>query len=269
MHEQARTLSHLDLFSGIGGFSLAAKWTGGIKTTQFVEIDPWCRKVLAQNFKGVPIHDDIAAFTSQPGQFDLFTAGFPCQDISESGSQKGIKEDTRSGLFFEIIRLICECRPRYVLLENVAALLSSNGGSDMGTVLWELSQIGYDAEWQVISANSLGANHIRERLWIIAYPNSIGQCVQERDKHKDVQKWGLLPKNDTKGKECGKAYICSGLSKSPRSSDIPNLPRRDDGLPGGVDVRQRLKALGNSIVPHCAEIPLRRILEIERQLCAI
>ena len=167
-------LTHLDLFSGIGGFSLASRWTGGIKTTQFVEIDSWCRKVLAQNFKGVPIHADISTYAVKLGQFDLFTAGFPCQDISIAGSQKGIKEGTRSGLFFEIIRLIRTGRPRYVLLENVPALLTSNNGCDMGTVLWELSQIGYDAEWKVVSASSLGANHVRERLWIIAYPHSVG-----------------------------------------------------------------------------------------------
>ena len=259
-------LTHCDLFAGLAGFSLAAKWTGGIKTTQLVEIDPWCRKVLAHNFKGVPIHDDISTFTSKLGQFDIFTAGFPCQDISIAGPQKGIKEGTRSGLFFEIIRLIRTGQPRYALLENVPALLTSNNGRDMGTVLWELSQIGYDAEWQVISAGALGANHFRERLWIIAYPHSVGQCFQERDEHKCGQGWGLLPENDKEGKELRETYIRPRLSKSPRPGDFPKLPGRNDGLPGGLDVAQRLKALGNSIVPHCAEIPLKRILDINNSL---
>ena len=258
-------LTHLDLFSGIGGFSLAAKWTGGIETTQFVEIDPWCRKVLSNNFKGIPIYGDITTFTAEPGQFDLFTAGFPCQDISFAGSQQGIREGTRSGLFFEIIRLIRECRPRYVLLENVAALLTSNNGRDMGTVLWELSQVGYDAEWQVISASSLGASHKRERLWIIAYPNSLGHAIAEWEEREHVQEWGLLRAHD-EGPELCETYQRPELSRSPRSSDIPSLPRRSDGLPGGMDVRQRVKALGNSIVPQCAEIPLRRILEINNNL---
>ena len=258
-------LTHLDLFSGIGGFSLAAKWTGGIETTQFVEIDPWCRKVLANNFKGIPIYGDITAFTSEPGQFDLFTAGFPCQDISLAGSQKGIREGTRSGLFFEIIRLIRECRPRYVLLENVAALLTSNNGRDMGTVLWELSQVGYDAEWQVISANSLGASHVRERLWIVAYPHSIGHSIAEWEERGQVQEWGILPAND-EGEKLRPSYQRNELSRAPRLGDLPNIPGRNDGLPHGVDVAQRLKALGNSIVPHCAEIPLRRILKINNSL---
>ena len=210
-------------------------------------------------------HDDISTFTCKLGQFDLITAGFPCQDISVAGHQEGIKEGTRSGLFFEIIRLIRTGRPRYVLLENVPALLTSNGGRDMGTVLWELSQIGYDAEWQVISANSLGASHVRERLWIIAYPHSIGHAIAEREERGEIQEWGILYANG-EGKKLREAYQRPELSRAPRLGDIPKLPRRNDGLPGGVDVRQRMKALGNSIVPHCAEIPLRRILDINNSL---
>jgi DNA (cytosine-5)-methyltransferase 1 len=258
-------LKHLDLFSGIGGFSLAAQWVCGIQTTQFVEINRWCRILLNQNFPGIPTHDDIATFTSHRGEFDLFTGGFPCQDLSVAGNQKGIQTGTRSGLFFEIVRLICECRPRYVLLENVPALLSSNGGRDMGTVLWELSQLGYDAEWQIISANALGANHTRERLWIIAYPNSVGYAVSEWEKRGAVQEWGMVS-SDFKREKLRPSYQRNELSKSPRSGTIAQSPRRDDGLPKGVDVDERLKALGNSIVPHCAEIPIQRILQIEQYL---
>jgi DNA (cytosine-5)-methyltransferase 1 len=258
-------LKHLDLFSGIGGFGLPSQWVGGIQTTQFVEINAWCRRLLKQNFPGIPTHDDIATFTSHRGDFDLFTAGFPCQDLSVAGNQKGIQEGTRSGLFFEIVRLIRECGPRYVLLENVPALLSSNGGRDMGTVLWELSEVGYDAEWQIVSANALGANHTRERLWIVAYPHSVGYAISEWEKREAVQQWGLVPAND-EGEKLRPRYQRNELSRSPRSSAIAQSPRRNDGLPRGVDVAERLKALGNSIVPQCAEIPLRRILEIERQL---
>lgn len=257
-------LNHLDLFSGVGGFALAAKWVGGIQTTQFVEIDPWCRKRLNQNFPGVSTHDDIATFTSHRGEFDLFTAGFPCQDISVAGHQKGVQKETRSGLFFEIIRLIRECRPSYVLLENVSALLSINGGTDMGTVLYQLSQVGYDAEWQTISAAALGANHKRDRIWIVAYPNSIGLQIAQWEKREAVQKWGMVSP-DLERQELHPRYQRNELSKSPRSGTIAQSPRRNDGLPGGVDVAERLKALGNSIVPQVAEIPLRRILEIQRQ----
>jgi DNA (cytosine-5)-methyltransferase 1 len=256
---------HLDLFSGIGGFSLASQWVGGIQTTQFVEIDPFCQKVLNKNFPGVPIHDDVTTFTAKLGQFDILTGGFPCQDISAAGHQKGIQQGTRSGLFFEIVRIVRECRPKYLLLENVPAIFSSNDGQDFGTVLWELSQLGYDAEWQLISANALGANHKRERCWIIAYPKSFGCKLSERDQHKTEQKWGMVLA-DIERKVYDMPYKSPRLFEAPRSFNVARIPRADDGLSRRVDNRSRIKALGNSIVPQVAEIPLRRILHIESQL---
>ena len=165
----------LDTFAGIGGFSYAAeKLVGGFETTQFIEINPYCQKVLNKHWSHVPIHDDITTFTAKLGQFDIITGGFPCQDISVAGLQKGITKETRSGLFYELIRIIRMVRPKYVVLENVAAIL--NRGLDI--VLRELSEAGYDAEWAVISASSLGACHQRSRWWLVAYPNDNGQ--QER-----------------------------------------------------------------------------------------
>ena len=163
-----KKLKLLDTFSGIGGFSYAAeKLVGGFETTQFIEIDPYCQKVLKKHWPNVPIHDDIRTFTAEPFQFDAVCGGFPCQDISTAGKGKGITEESRSGLFYELIRVIRMVRPRYVILENVAAIL--NNGLDI--VLGELSQAGYDAEWAVISASSLGACHRRSRWWLVAYPN--------------------------------------------------------------------------------------------------
>lgn len=169
----------LDLFSGIGGFAIASHWAG-FATTQFVEIDPWNQKLLNQNFPGIPCHDDITTFTASPGQFDIITGGFPCQDISSANPNGAGLAGKRSGLFYEIIRLVCECRPRYVVLENVSALLSKHDGRDMGTVLWAISECGYDAEWQTISAASMGAPHLRERIFIVAYPKSSGHKTQSQ-----------------------------------------------------------------------------------------
>lgn len=182
----------LDTFAGIGGFSYAAeKLVGGFETTQFIEINPYCQKVLNKHWSHVPIHDDITTFTAKPGEFDIITGGFPCQDISVAGLQKGITKETRSGLFYELIRVIRMVRPQYVVLENVAAIL--NRGLDI--VLRELSEAGYDAEWAVISASSLGACHQRSRWWLVAYPNSnrsqgrrIQKCaIQERTIFSDKQ----------------------------------------------------------------------------------
>ena len=166
-------LKILDAFAGIGGFSYAAeRLVGGYKTKQFIEIDEYCQSVLKKNFPNIPIHDDIKTFKAKRGEYDLLTAGFPCKDLSVAGQQRGIGEGTRSGLFYEVIRLIREIRPKFVLLENVRNLLSHKGGETFQEVLFQIAKSGYSAEWSVVSAKDVGACHRRERIWIIAYPNS-------------------------------------------------------------------------------------------------
>ena len=174
-------LKLLDLFSGIGGFSYAAeKIVGGYKTTQFVEKDSYCQSVIRKNFPNIPIHDDIRTFTAKPGQFDVFTIGFPCQDLSVAGKQRGINDKTRSGFFYESIRLLREVRPRFALFENVRNLLSHEKGQTFQEVLFQIAKAGYDAEWSVISARDLGACHLRERIWIVAYTNDYGSSTSKR-----------------------------------------------------------------------------------------
>ena len=160
------TLKMLDTFAGIGGFSYASKYLidPGIETTGFVEIDPFCQKVLSKNFPNIPIYDDITTFTARPFQYDIISGGFPCQDISVAGRQKGITQTTRSGLFYELLRVICMVRPKFVILEIVAAIL--NNGLDI--VLAELYEAGYDAEWATFPASLIGAAHQRDRFWLIA-----------------------------------------------------------------------------------------------------
>ena len=157
----------LDLFSGIGGFALAASWVWGddLDLQGFCEIDSYCQKVLKKNFPDVPIYEDITEL--QPEWFDdidLLTGGFPCQDISVAGKGEGL-EGERSGLWFEMLRLISGIRPRYALIENVPMLLHRG----LGRVICDLASIGYDAEWQVVSAADVGAPHLRKRIWIVAY----------------------------------------------------------------------------------------------------
>ncbi|MGL5060787.1 MAG: DNA cytosine methyltransferase [Microcoleus sp.] len=256
-------MKHLDLFSGIGGFALAAHWVGGIETTQFVEIEPFCQKILAKNFPGVPIHDDVTTFTTHRGEFDLVTAGFPCQDISIAGHGVGL-DGKRSGLFFEIVRIIRECRPRFVVLENVAALLSCRNGRDMGAVLWELSESGYDAEWDVIPASALGANHARERTWIVAYANSDRRSKPQWEACREVLGRRFLSENFDR-KKLRPGHQCHELLAAPRLGDIAEFPRVDDGVSTGLDEiarRSRIKALGNAIVPQVALIPLQRVKDL-------
>ena len=321
----------LDTFAGIGGFSYAAeKLIGGFETTQFIEIDPFCQKVLKKHWPHVPIHDDIRTFTAKPFQYQVITGGFPCQDISVAGLQKGITEETRSGLFFELMRVIRMVRPQYVVLENVAAIL--NRGLDI--VLRELSEAGYDAEWSVIRASSVGACHQRSRWWLVAYPKSQSSNGSEFEsfvnKKSSISKLGNssititntdnngLPSaekcelNDkashrtqegqkeltdikrsskpsssraiqssteftnsySKGMERRKFTINEKMQKTGFTwkSNTPHLSpewrsyvsksvlcRGDDGLRNRVD---RLRSLGNSVVPQCAAIPLQRVKDL-------
>jgi DNA (cytosine-5)-methyltransferase 1 len=157
----------LDLFSGIGGFSLGLERTGGFKTVAFCEIDPFCRQVLAKHWPDVPTHDDVTTRAFSEGEADVITAGFPCQDISLAGAGAGLS-GTRSGLWREVVRAVRLVRPVYTILENVAALL----GRGMGTVLGDLAESGNDAEWDCLPAFPFGAPHARDRIWIVAYPNA-------------------------------------------------------------------------------------------------
>ena len=281
----------LDTFAGIGGFSYAAtKLVGGYRTTQFIEIDPFCQKILKKHFPFTPIHDDIRTFTAIPGQYDVICGGFPCQSISVAGNRAGITEESRSGIFYELMRVIRMVRPRFVVLENVAAIL--NNGLDI--VLGELSQAGYDAEWSVISASSLGACHRRSRWWCVAYTNDYGSPsssisrLDDQANNRSSERTNQVsqPSRSIESSDSGfiqsSAKFTDSNSKRLQRQDFsemereiwtegstrrlnpdwrsyvskPILRRGDDGLSYRVD---RTKALGNSVVPQVAAIPLKRV----------
>ena len=288
------TLKILDTFAGIGGFSYAAhELVGGFETTQFIEINPFCQKVLKKHFPKVPCHDDIKTFTAYPGQYDVITGGFPCQDISVAGRREGITDQSRSGLFYELIRVIRLVRPKFVVMENVAAIL--NNGLDI--VLGELSEAGYDAEWSIISASSLGAAHRRSRWWCVAYTNDYGSSsssingVNDKTDSSSQERQNQVSKSEGSSESSDSRSIQSstdvtnsnseGLQRkilSKMESGIwsakhtrrldpnwrsyvskPILPRGSYGLSNRVD---RTKALGNSIVPAVAAIPLQRVHDL-------
>jgi len=322
-------LRMIDTFSGIGGFSLAARWLGGIETVQFVEREPYCRHILRKHWPDVPIHDDICTFNPAPGSADIICGGFPCQDISTAGKQAGIKEGTRSGLFYELMRVVRLVGPQFVVLENVAAI-TSNG---MDVVLGTLAEAGFDAEWACIPAADVGACHRRDRWWCVAYASGAdragcgegigrrqwstadagGRGIPEGSGSADAaayaERWrgkaerqrgeleaaaaGALShwagSADTAGRgreaaphphhqrqqERQPATIASGAGwagwgDAPRRLNPdwrsylsqPVLCRGDDGLSGRVD---RLKALGNAVVPQVAMVPLARVLELAKE----
>ena len=235
-------LKVLDLFSGIGGFSLGLERTGGFETVAFCEIDPKAAKTLSVNFPGVPIYDDVRAISASRLQsdgiaVDIICGGFPCQDISAAGARAGL-DGERSGLWFEMARIIGELRPQFVIVENVAELLD-NG---FGDVLGSLAAIRYNAEWDCIPASALGAPHPRDRVWIIAYPQEV-TGLHESDAWKAAKRLLDHP---------------TYWQANPWDETHPAICRVDDGFPDRVD---RTEQLGNSVIPQIPELIGRAILQ--------
>ncbi len=163
-------MRHLDLFSGIGGFALACTWVWGEKyeNVGHSEIEPYPCKVYHRHFPESECLGDITKIKWREGQADLITGGFPCQPHSVAGKRKG-SEDERD-LWAECVRALRGVRPRYAVFENVPGLLTSDRGRFFNRVLRDIHESGYDAEWQIVSAQEVGAPHKRERIWIVAYP---------------------------------------------------------------------------------------------------
>ena len=238
----------IELFAGIGGFRLGLEPLGW-KCVWANEIDPYACKVYRKNFGDKELFEgDIRDVDPNDiPEFDMLTAGFPCQDISNAGKREGIKEGNRSGLWFEIVRIIRSRSPRWVFLENVAALTIR--GLDI--VLRDLSESGYDAEWDIISAASQQAPHRRQRIWIIAYPKSIrlySNIFQKRISFKSNKEvWRQAPR----------IYLSDIGNTYP---EIPQYLRVDNGLSEELDtINERIKCLGNSVVPQVVTHVGRRI----------
>ena len=246
----------LDCFAGIGGFSLGLE-RAGFETVAFCEIEPYCQKVLAKHWPEVPIYDDIREVTAdrlvRDGiRPDVITGGFPCQDLSAAGKQAGI-DGERSGLWSELARLIGELQPRYAIMENVTALISGDSGRWFGRVLGDLAQVGYDAEWHCIPASAIGANHHRDRVWIMAYPSG-------GERQSGTKEQGVLRTLSENRAVDGDA---SGRGEAPFSGQWaaePNVGRVANGVPARS---HRLKSLGNAVVPQIPEIIGRAIMEAE------
>jgi len=251
-----KTPQVLDLFSGIGGFSLGLE-RAGFKTVAFCEIDKKARQVLKKHWPTIPIYQNIKELTCEKLKKDGITnieiicGGFPCQDISNLGQGAGIKGE-RSGLWSEMCRVISEIRPQFAIVENVAALRRRG----LSRVLGDLAEIGYDTEWHCIPASAVGAPHQRDRLWIIAYPHGklrFPLNIYPRADKKSVQTvmWKNFffvrsGTNDFKFRQEDQSYLCGG----------------NNGLSARMD---RLKQLGNAVVPQIPELIGRAVLEASKK----
>jgi DNA (cytosine-5)-methyltransferase 1 len=302
------------LFSGIGGFDLGLE-RAGMRTVWFCEQDPFCQRVLAKHWPGVPCHPDVCSLVADTGgagrrqdlrgahgdegqdaggrakdpnladggsqgagggevlpvpvpPVDVLCGGFPCQDLSYAGRGAGI-DGARSGLWGEFARLVRELRPRYVIVENVPALLTRG----LGRVLADLAACGYDAEWDCVPASAVGAPHRRDRVWLVAYPNGAGEPSESVDAGPGrgfVVPGGPVADSEVESVGAGlregePAGLGWGRLGDQRGSDNPwrvepNVGRVADGVPDRVD---RLRSLGNALVPQVAEWIGRRIVEWE------
>jgi DNA (cytosine-5)-methyltransferase 1 len=277
-----KKLKVLDLFSGIGGFSLGLERTGGFETVAFCEIEEFPRRVLAKHWPKVKQYEDVRNLTadvlrSDGIAVDVICGGFPCQDISTAGRQEGIGDGTRSGLWSEITRLVGEVRPKFAIVENVTALLSgpsSRRGGWFGRVLGDLASIGYDAEWQCIPASAVGAYHRRDRVWIVAYPNSLWELQQERCEQNEWRWVGDSRQNVSDSSRIGSQgqgravkqvhpapsinwEINRAFNDSGWASE-PDVGRMANGVPNGS---HRIKGLGNAVVPKIPELIGNAILK--------
>tara|TARA_R100000664_G_scaffold30563_1_gene43288 strand:- start:18 stop:779 length:762 start_codon:yes stop_codon:yes gene_type:complete len=244
-------LGVLDLFAGIGGFSLGLERTGGFKTVAFCEINKKAQLVLKKHWPGVPVYEDIKELSGEKLQADgvavphVVTAGWPCQDISTAGRGQGLR-GSRSCLWSEAARVIGEVNPEIVVLENSPNL--RNRGFEF--VLSDLWSLGFDAEWHIIPASAVGAFHQRERLWVIAYAQRLGlsgsrefapsvhptpTAFREADRFVDDFLEGSLP------------FVCGG----------------HDGVSERVD-HDAVKCLGNAVVPQITQFIGESILSVIR-----
>lgn len=245
-----RKLTLGSLFAGIGGFDLGFE-RAGFETVWQVEIDEYCRRVLERHFPRAERFGDIrgcGAHNLKP--VDVICGGFPCQDVSKAGFRAGIEDGTRSGLWFEMCRVVCQLRPRFVVVENVTGLLERG----IGRVLGDLASNGFDAEWDCLPAFTFGAPQPRDRAFIVAYANG------ERPLHGQTGRFAAETRMQAFGHVrtgCdarvlrGEAKNHGQIGEYERFCE-PAIHRVCNGLPSELD-KSRIEHLGNAVVPQIAQ----------------
>lgn len=246
----------LSLFSGVGGLELGLE-RAGLTTVGQVEIDPFCQRVLAKHWPEVPRHDDVRTAVEWWGSavrpaVDVVAGGFPCQPFSPAGRRQGVADERWGWPWMaDVARAL---RPRYVLVENVPELVRDSDA--FGWMLGDLSSLGFDAEWSIVSACAVGAPHPRSRLFVVAYAA-----------HGDGQHQGALHRGTS-----GLRAEPGGSGGDPRGAagrwlSEPAVGRVADGVPRRL-VRDDLHALGNAVVPQVAEYVGRLIMAAAGEVVA-
>jgi DNA (cytosine-5)-methyltransferase 1 len=294
-------MTHGSLFSGIGGFDLAAEWAGWENLFN-CEWEEFPRKVLKHHFPNAKQYEDIKDFdaTDYNGRIDVISGGFPCQPFSVAGKRKG-SEDERH-LWPQMLRVIGECKPRWVVGENVRGLVNWSDGLVLEACYSDLENLGYSVQSFIIPACAAGAPHRRDRVWIVAHSDNFGTCsrlgeiqsengeVPERNNDAKLSDTSTRNATDTSGKGCERDKLNGTLKgtewnsneshnttakfyKIPHWENFPTVPPicgGDDGLPKELDGitfpkwrRESIKAYGNAIVPQVAHRIFQSINDYE------
>jgi DNA (cytosine-5)-methyltransferase 1 len=240
------------LFAGVGGFEKGIEdaFDGMAETVWQVEQNSFCQKVLKKHWPNATIYDDVRTVGKHNLEpVHILCGGFPCQSISVAGKMEGLENENKSGLWWEMHRIISELRPRIAILENVANILSVGGPDVVGS----LAAIGYDCEWTVVRASDFGAPHHRARWYCVAYSSQIRQ--QKHTFFSKPTKWKASPMSEY---HFGK----NGIEREPTNgwkqfAIESQFCRKDDGISNRLD---RIAALGNAIVPQCSEWVARQVL---------
>lgn len=252
-------MTHGSLFSGIGGFDLAAEWMGwqNVFHCEWIENK---RKFLEKRFPKSASHGDIVQtdFTIYRDRITVLSGGFPCQDASiakqDGKGQQGLRGG-RTGLFYEMVRVIYEIRPKFIVAENVANILKTNGGRDFSKILTQLSGMGYNAEWRVCRASDVGAPHHRARLYLVAYSSSIRLQTRESFFSNVFEEASPISR-----KFAGTSLQINGGGAW---NFEPPVLCVDDGVSSRM-VRAQLHGYGNAIVPQIAYKIFKTIAEYEK-----
>lgn len=275
-------LNVLDLFSGIGGFSVGLEATGKFKTIAFCEKDKFCQKVLHKHWQGTKIYEDIRDIDGTKIKADVITGGFPCQPFSTAGKRKGTEDDRY--LFPEMLRVIKETQARWVVGENVQGIVNMSEGKVLQGIHNDLETIGYEVQTFIIPASSQGAWHKRNRVWIVAANTTTRRwkkCKSKSEKKNDIsqiykdvpntKKFGmerLWTVRQQKPEIYGKEKISLWSSKNKEQSWW-KIKSELCGIPNGIsyeldkDRTNRVKALGNAIVPQIATEIGKAIIKAE------
>mgnify|MGYP003815651553 CR=1 FL=1 len=252
-------MTHASLFSGIGGFDLAAR-NCGIQNIFQVEINEFCRKVLEKNFPETKKYRDIKEFdgTEYYGTIDIISGGFPCQPFSVAGKQRGAADERY--LWGEMLRVIRECLPRWVVAENVRGLLAANDEIEFEKVCASLEDEGYTILPNILPATIADAPHRRERIFIV------GRYFESIDTDTESNRIGEFCDTIQTQRDEGRTLILREPFGLHWAEAISRIHGVYNGLSRGLD-RRRNAALGNAIVPQVAEILFKAMIETDKILC--